>query len=111
CESSGSQKDDKMCTSDHVAQFVNRNFNVDIATEKGLKGRQRINVIFKIGKDGKIRDVMARAPHPALEAEAIRVIQSMPDFTPGEQRGEAVTVPYSLPILFQVQDDTPETPE
>lgn len=111
CESSGSQKDDKSCTSDKVAQFVNRNFNIDIATEKGLKGRQRINVIFKIGKDGKIRDVMARAPHPALEAEAIRVIQSMPDFTPGEQRGEAVTVPYSLPILFQVQDDAPEPSE
>lgn len=111
CESSGSKEDDKSCTSDSVAQFVNKNFNVNIATENGLTGRQRINVIFKIGKDGKIRDVLARAPHPALEAEAIRVIQSLPDFTPGEQRGQAVTVPYSLPILFQVQDNASETSE
>ncbi|MCK0114571.1 M56 family metallopeptidase [Gelidibacter sp. F63206] len=105
CEASGSKDDDKRCTSDKVAQFVNTNFNIDIATENNLKGRQRINVIFKIDKDGKIRDVMARAPHPALEAEAVRVIQSMPDFTPGKQKGKTVTVPYSLPILFQVQGD------
>ncbi|WP_163514367.1 M56 family metallopeptidase [Gelidibacter japonicus] len=109
CEATGSKDHDKRCTSDNIAQFVNKNFNVDIATEKNLKGRQRINVIFKIGKDGKIRDVMARAPHPALEAEAVRVIQSMPDFTPGKQRGNTVTVPYSLPILFQVKDDAPDT--
>lgn len=51
---------------------------------------------------------MSRAPQPGLEAEAIRVIKLMPDFTPGKQRGLSVTVPYSLPILFQVQDDTPE---
>ena len=104
CEPSGSREDDKLCTSNHVSQFVNMNFNVDLATELGLTGKQRISVIFKIGKDGKIRDVMSRAPHPGLEAEAIRVIKAMPDFTPGKQKGKTVTVPYSLPILFQVQD-------
>ncbi|MCL8007197.1 M56 family metallopeptidase [Gelidibacter japonicus] len=109
CEASGSKDHDKRCTSDNIAQFVNKNFNVAIAEELNLKGRQRINVIFKIGEDGKVRNVMARAPHPKLEAEAIRVIQSMPNFTPGKQRGEAVTVPYSLPILFQVKDDAPDT--
>ena len=105
CEPSGSKDADKDCTSQKVAEFVNKNYNTDLATELGLTGRQRINVIFKIGADGKVRDVMSRAPHPGLEAEAIRVIKSMPDFTPGKQKGEAVTVPYSLPILFQVQED------
>ena len=105
CEPSGSKEQDKKCTSDNVSQFVNKNFNVDLATELGLTGRQRISVIFKIGKDGKIKDIMSRAAHPGLEAEAIRVIKSMPDFTPAKQRGKAVTVPYSLPILFQVQED------
>lgn len=109
CEPSGSKADAKTCTSDRVSQFVNRNFNVNLAAQLGLTGRQRISVVFKIGKDGKVKDVMARAPHPGLEAEAIRVIKLLPDFTPGRQRGEAVTVPYSLPILFQVQDDTPKT--
>ena len=109
CEASGSKDHDKRCTSDNIAQFVNKNFNVAIAEELNLKGRQRINVIFKIGEDGKVRNVMARAPHPALEAEAVRVIQSMPNFTPGKQKGKTVTVPYSLPILFQVKDDAPDT--
>ena len=108
CEPSGSKDDDKACTSQKIAQFVNENFNTNLASALGLKGRQRISVIFKIGKDGKVRDVMSRAPHPDLEAEAIRVIKLLPDFTPGKQRGIAVTVPYSLPILFQVQDDDPE---
>ncbi|MEO5787741.1 M56 family metallopeptidase, partial [Gelidibacter sp.] len=105
CEPTGSKEVDKDCTSRKVAEFVNKNYNTNLATELGLTGRQRINVIFKIGKDGKVRDVMSRAPHPGLEAEAIRVIKSMPDFTPGKQKGETVTVPYSLPILFQVSED------
>ncbi|MGC1632570.1 MAG: energy transducer TonB, partial [Gelidibacter sp.] len=109
CESSGSKDADKDCTSRKVAEFVNKNYNTNLATELGLTGRQRINVIFKIGKDGKVKDVLSRAPHPGLEAEAIRVIKSMPDFTPGKQKGEAVTVPYSLPILFQVSDDVSST--
>lgn len=107
CEASGSKDVDKDCTSQKTAQFVNKNFNVDLATVLGLTGRQRINVIFKIGKDGKVKDVRARASHPGLEAEAVRVIKSLPDFTPGKQKGEPVTVPYSLPILFQVSEDAP----
>lgn len=105
CEPSGSKDVDKTCTSDKVAQFVNENFNVDLANTLGLKGRQRISVIFKIGKDGKVREVRSRASHPDLEAEAIRVIKAMPDFTPGKQRGKAVTVPYSLPILFEINEN------
>lgn len=106
CEPSGSNEADKICTSDKVTQFVNTNFNIGVASENNLKGRQRISVVFKIGKDGKVIDIQARAPHPALEAEAIRVVKSMPDFTPGKQKGKAVIVPFSLPILFQVAEDT-----
>jgi bla regulator protein BlaR1 len=108
CEDLESRDDIKQCTSDKIAMFVNINFNVDLATQLGLTGKQRISVIFKIGKNGKIRNVQARAPHPDLEAEAVRVIELLPDFTPGKQRGKVVTVPYSLPILFQVQDDAPK---
>jgi protein TonB len=48
--------------------------------------------------------IRARAPHPGLEKEATRVIGLLPKMQPGKQRGKAVTVPYSLPIIFQVQD-------
>jgi hypothetical protein len=93
----------KKCTSMEVAKFVNLKFNTDLAIQYNLSGRQRIYVYFKIGKDGSIIDIGARAPHPALEDEAKRVIQSLPQFIPGEHKGEKVVVPYSLPILFQVQ--------
>jgi len=103
CES-GNNDAKKKCMSEKIAQFVNRKFNTDLAGDLGLSGRQRINVIFKIDKNGDIVGVRARAPHPKLEAEAARVIKLLPKMKPGKQRGKAVTVPYALPILFQVQD-------
>lgn len=104
CENESGNNAKKQCMSDKIAQFVNKKFNVDLASELGLSGRQRISVIFKIDKTGSITDVRARAPHPGLEKEAQRVIGLLPKMKPGKQRGKAVTVPYSLPILFQVQD-------
>lgn len=103
CESVYGNTARKNCMSTAIAKFVNLNFNSRIALENGLSGRQRIAVIFKIGKDGKVFAIRARAPHPALEKEAIRLIKSLPKFQPGYQKGKPVVVPYSLPILFQVQ--------
>lgn len=103
CEK-GSNADKKACMSDRISKFVNKKFNTELAGELGLSGRQRINVIFKISKTGEITGVRARAPHPGLEKEATRVINLLPKMEPGKQRGKPVTVPYSLPIIFQVQD-------
>ena len=94
----------KKCMSDKITKFVQKKFNTDLAGDLGLSGRQRINVIFKIDKKGDIVGIRSRAPHPALEKEAARVIRLLPKMKPGKQRGKAVTVPYSLPIIFQVQD-------
>ena len=104
CEKKKGNAAKKQCMSDKISKFVNRKFNTDLASDLGLEGRQRINVIFKIDKNGNITNVRARAPHPGLEKEAKRVINLLPKMKPGKQRGKAVTVPYSLPILFQVQD-------
>ncbi len=103
CEK-GSNAVQRKCMSDKISKFVNRKFNTELASDLGLSGRQRINVIFKISKSGAITGVRARAPHPGLEKEATRVINLLPKMKPGKQRGKAVTVPYSLPIIFQVQD-------
>ncbi|QDO93644.1 blaR1 peptidase M56 family protein [Formosa sediminum] len=94
----------KNCFSGKISQFVGQNFNTDLATTLGLSGRQRISVLFKIDKSGDIKDVKARAPHPELEAEAIRVINKLPKMQPGKQKGKEVTVPYVLPIVFEVQE-------
>ncbi|MCF7568321.1 M56 family metallopeptidase [Sabulilitoribacter arenilitoris] len=98
------QNEQKKCISDKISKFVARKFNTDLATQLGLVGRQRINVIFKIDKEGNVTGIRSRAPHPDLEAEAIRVIKTLPKMTPGKHNGKHVIVPYSLPIIFQLQD-------
>jgi protein TonB len=103
CEK-GSNADKRKCMSDKIAKFVQRKFNTDLAGDLGLSGKQRINVIFKIDKNGNVTGVRSRAPHPRLEKEAARVINLLPKMKPGRQRGKAVVVPYSLPITFKVQD-------
>lgn len=103
CEKGNNAKK-KKCMSEKIQKFVNRKFNTDLASDLGLSGRQRINVVFKIDKTGKVVGIRARAPHPGLEKEAARVIGLLPQMKPGKQRGKPVTVPYALPIIFQVQD-------
>ncbi|MFI1745133.1 M56 family metallopeptidase [Thalassobellus sediminis] len=99
-----SNAEQKKCMSKSISRFVNINFNTELATKLNLKGRQRINVIFKIDREGNITGVRSRAPHPSLEEEAIRVIKTLPKMIPGKQKGKTVNVPYSLPIIFQVSD-------
>ena len=103
CERGNNEKKRK-CMSEKIAKFVQKKFNTDLAGDLGLTGRQRISVIFKIDKSGNVTGVRARAPHPRLEKEAQRVINLLPKMQPGKQRGKAVIVPYSLPIIFQVQE-------
>ncbi len=100
---SGDNETMKTCMSTKISEFVNENFNTAMADDLNLSGRQRIRVQFKIDETGKISDVRARAPKPELEAEAIRVIEMLPQMIPGEQKGEKVGVLYSLPIVFDVK--------
>ncbi len=103
CEK-GNNAAKRKCMSDKITKFVQKKFNTDLAGDLGLTGRQRISVVFKIDKKGNVVGVRSRAPHPRLEKEAARVINLLPKMKPGKQRGKAVIVPYSLPIIFQVQD-------
>ena len=101
CEKGNNAKRGK-CMSEKISKFVQNNFSIDLASSLGLSGKQRISVIFKIDKGGNVTGVRARAPHPQLEDEAIRVINLLPKMKPGMQLGKAVIVPYSLPIIFEI---------
>jgi len=104
CENFSTNTKRRICTSDKITKFVQKNFNTGLAGDLGLTGRQRINVVFKIDANGNVSGIRSRAPHPRLEEEAKRVIRLLPKMSPGKQNGENVIVPYSLPIIFQVEE-------
>ena len=109
CEDLPTNAQRKKCMSNFVSMHINKNFNTGLADSLKVKGRQRIFVSFKIDKQGDVTSAKARASHPALEEEALRVINTLPQFIPGRQKGELVIVPYSLPIVFQVAADKNDT--
>ncbi len=92
------------CTSNKIADFVNKNFDTSLGKKLGLTGVNRVIVQFRIDETGNIVDIKARAPHAALEDEAKRVISELPKMIPGEQNGKPVSVMYSLPIAFKVAE-------
>jgi hypothetical protein len=104
CEGINSNEERKECMSKKISQFVNENFDVNLAENLGLKGTNRVYVQFKIDKNGEVVNVQARAPHPDLQVEGERVISQLPQMHPGKQDGEQVGVLYSLPITFQIND-------
>lgn len=104
CGELNTNEERRDCMSNYISSMVTNNFNSQLANNLGLSGRQRISVQFKIDTNGFIVDILARAPHPALEEETIRVINTLPRVIPGKQRGQKVNVMYSLPILFQVEN-------
>ena len=73
-----------------------------IAQENGIQGRVITN--FVVERDGSITDVqVVRGVDPSLDKEAVRVIQSMPKWKAGRQRGSAVRVRFTLPVVFRLQ--------
>jgi len=103
CEKAKNNDERKECMSEKINKLVQKKFNGSIATDYGLTGLQRINVVFKIDKTGHVTDIKTQAPHPKLQEEAERVINFIPDMQPGKQRNTPVGVIYSLPIIFKVQ--------
>ncbi|BAO75939.1 M56 family metallopeptidase [Winogradskyella sp. PG-2] len=101
CKDLMSNVDRKDCMNQFVNKHVNKNFNTSLADSLS-SGRKRIFIQFKIDTLGYVKAIKARGPSKVLEEEAKRVIKTLPQFTPGKQKGKLVVVPYSLPIVFQV---------
>ena len=88
---------------DELMKFMQTNIRYPKeAQERGLQGR--VIVQFVVNKDGSICDEqVVKSVDPQLDAEAIRIIRSMPNWTPGKQRGEPVRVRFTLPVTFRLQ--------
>jgi periplasmic protein TonB len=71
------------------------------ALENGIFGK--VYIQFTVKKDGSITDVKALRPtHPLLDEEAIRVVSSMPRWSPGTLKGKPVDVRHNLPLNFKI---------
>ena len=69
--------------------------------EEGIQGR--VTVSFIVEKDGRVSNVrLLRSVQPSLDKEAIRVVKSMPKWTPGKQNGKPVRVQFNLPVMFKL---------
>lgn len=91
------------CFQEKINKHVLKNFRYpEIAQDLGIQGK--VFVQFVIEKDGQISSIQMRGPDKTLEKEAHRIISKLPQMTPGKQRGRAVRVPFSIPIVFRLQN-------
>ena len=100
----GNKEELKKCFSKKVQKHFSRKFDADLPNELGLSaGRKRVFIGFKIDKNGNIVNVQARAPHPKIKSEVVKVMKQLPKMKPGRQRGKPVGVKYSIPFTLIVE--------
>ena len=86
-----------------MVQYLSSNIKYpQEAMEKSIQGT--VYVTFVVEKDGKVNNIrVIRKIGGGCDEEAVRVVQAMPKWKPGKQRGKAVRVQYNLPIKFQLK--------
>lgn len=86
-----------------LLKFLARNIKYP---EESVKNKEegRVQIAFIVNKDGSISDVkVLKNTTPLLDAEAIRITKSMPNWTPGKDKGKVVRVAYTIPVTFRLQ--------
>ena len=74
------------------------------------KKQGRVIIAFVIQKDGSVTNArIVKSVDPELDAEALRIVKAMPNWTPGTQDGKPVNVRYTIPVVFSLykEDVTP----
>jgi len=102
CEHINNKKERKFCFEKSILKYVSNNASVpNMAREMGISGK--VIVRFIIDVEGNVTDVaLVRGVDRSLDAEAIRVVKSIPQMTPAKQRGKAVAVTMVIPINFKL---------
>ena len=88
-----------------LMEYLSKNIKYpEAAMKKGIQGRGIVQ--FVVEKDGSITNVkILRGVDPELDKEAVRVVSAMPKWRPGTQRGEAVHVRFTVPVMFRLTED------
>ena len=100
----GCPENDKSCFNKKMQQHFQKEFDAELPNSLKLSpGKKRIIMLFKINKEGAIVGIKTKAPHPALQEEAVRIIKLLPIMKPGELNGKKVAVKYALPMNIEVE--------
>ncbi len=95
--------DKRACFQEKIQEHIRKHFNYpDEAQEKGVQGR--VTVMFTMDEEGNISNIRKRGPHRLLEDETERIIAKLPKMIPGIDNGKTVSVPFSIPITFKIDD-------
>ena len=96
------ESDKRACFQKMMQKHISKNFRYPLeAQEKGIQGR--VNVMFQIEKDGTIGNIRMRGPDKLLEDEVERIISRLPTMIPGKNKGKIVSVPFSIPVSFRLE--------
>lgn len=103
CEDISNKEEKKKCADEKMLQFIYSNIKYPaIARENGVEGM--VVVKFVVEKDGSITAAeVVRDIGAGCGAEALRVVNTMPKWNPGKQRGRPVRVQFNLPVKFKLE--------
>ena len=86
-----------------LMEYLSQNIKYPEDAQK-QKVEGRVIATFVVETDGSISNIeVVKHAFPSLDAEAVRVIQAMPKWTPGKQSGKVVRVKYTIPINFSLK--------
>ncbi|WP_340203277.1 M56 family metallopeptidase [Ascidiimonas sp. W6] len=86
------------CFEEKLNEHITANLRVPEVSTETPKGR--VFTLFTIKKDGTIGNIKMRGPNKAYEAEALRILKTLPKMTPAKLDGKAVNIDHAIPINF-----------
>ncbi len=101
-EEEGDNNDKKACADQKLLKFIYKNIKYpSVARMMQVEGM--VVMSFIVYEDGHVGDINTlRGVCQSMEEECIRVLEMMPEWTPGQQKGEPVRVQYNIPIRFKL---------
>ena len=99
CEDAMNSKD---CFRQKMMEHIMQNFRYpEEAMKEGVEGR--VLLTFTVMADGSVGNLQYESPDDRLSAEAVRIIEALPDLEPARQDGQAVAMHFGVPITFKLQ--------
>ncbi|MEO0404039.1 MAG: TonB family protein [Bacteroidota bacterium] len=102
CKNVKNRDQQEMCTNQEIIRFIAKNVHYPRhLVDAGIEGK--VYVSFVVSKSGKVENVkIERGVHPRLDKEAIKAVEQLPQFIPGEQQGQKARVIYNIPVNFKI---------